>query len=220
MCSPHGASAPPAPRTCLRSHRQVHAALTRSSYSCWLCTTISWPSPVAAHSEAATREAKRSSGSVTMGQPPHSTSQPVVCALQSGVSRNRSATPLRGRDERGDEGRVGSQGGSTGWQAGDSAREKGTMLVGGLQVGLETGQHSRRRKWAAARWLLRDAPAADVHGLGGHVGEDDTSGVDAAGSSLQGRRRATQRSNRAMVPRLRQAGMNAELDRAHVPASA
>lgn len=80
---------------------QTHApppphAPTLSSYSLWLPTTISRASPVAVHREAATREAMRSSGSVTMGQPPHSTSQPVVCALQSGVSRNRSATPLQG----------------------------------------------------------------------------------------------------------------------------
>ena len=39
--------------------------------------------------------AMRSSGSVTMGQPAHRTSQPVVCALHSGVSRNTSAMPDR-----------------------------------------------------------------------------------------------------------------------------
>ena len=41
-----------------------------------------------------------------MGQPPHSTSQPVVWALQRGVSKKRSATPLqRWRGEGGKEGR-------------------------------------------------------------------------------------------------------------------
>lgn len=61
----------------------------------WDCTIISSPSPVAAHREAATREAMRCRGSVIMGHPPHSTSHPVVCALHSGVSRNTSATPAR-----------------------------------------------------------------------------------------------------------------------------
>ncbi len=63
--------------------------------TCCECTIISWPRPVAEHREAATREAMRCSGSVTIGQPPHSTSQPVVCALHSGVSKNTSATPAR-----------------------------------------------------------------------------------------------------------------------------
>lgn len=40
--------------------------------------TISCPSPVAYARLAATRLAMRSMGSVTSGQPPHSTSQPVV----------------------------------------------------------------------------------------------------------------------------------------------
>mmetsp|Transcript_37167 Transcript_37167/g.94985 ORF Transcript_37167/g.94985 Transcript_37167/m.94985 type:complete len:214 (+) Transcript_37167:246-887(+) len=67
----------------------------RSSYSCWLLTIISSPKPAAAHSEAATREAMRSRGSVTIGAPAHKTSHPVVCALHSGVSRNTSARPER-----------------------------------------------------------------------------------------------------------------------------
>lgn len=54
-----------------------------TSYSCCDDTTISWPRPVAWQRDAATRDAIRSNGSVTIGQPPHRTSQP---ATQTAVS--------------------------------------------------------------------------------------------------------------------------------------
>ena len=73
----------------------VHRAVQGEALTCCEPTTISCPSPVAWHSDAATRLAMRSSGSVTIGQPAHRTSQPVVCALHSGVSRNTSAMPDR-----------------------------------------------------------------------------------------------------------------------------
>mmetsp|Transcript_35177 Transcript_35177/g.99191 ORF Transcript_35177/g.99191 Transcript_35177/m.99191 type:complete len:207 (+) Transcript_35177:214-834(+) len=70
-------------------------ATASSSYSAREPTTISGQ-PAAVHREAATREAMRSKGSVTMGHPAQSTSQPVVWALHSGVSRKTSARPDRG----------------------------------------------------------------------------------------------------------------------------
>lgn len=57
--------------------------------------TISGPNPVAYARLAATLLAMRSIGSVTIGQPPQRTSQPVVWALHRGVSKNTSARPLR-----------------------------------------------------------------------------------------------------------------------------
>ena len=56
--------------------------------------TSKWLRPASLHREPATRCARLTPGSDTMGTPAHSASVAVVCALNSGVSRNRSARPL------------------------------------------------------------------------------------------------------------------------------
>lgn len=65
----------------------------RSSYSASVSQINSFAtvSPSARSKEAATREAIFSPGRVNSGVPTYSMSHAVVCALQSGVSRHRSA---------------------------------------------------------------------------------------------------------------------------------
>mmetsp|Transcript_7382 Transcript_7382/g.22381 ORF Transcript_7382/g.22381 Transcript_7382/m.22381 type:complete len:202 (-) Transcript_7382:2153-2758(-) len=72
--------------------RSLPSSTARSSYSAIEATTISSANPADSHRLAATREAIFSAGQVTIGTPAHSTSQPVVCALHSGVSRKMSAS--------------------------------------------------------------------------------------------------------------------------------